>query len=709
MTSEQYEQIMDDLRDRRDWESKISTWYNVRHTGVRRLSRPYPGAPDMHFPLADTLIEKLKGFYVQLLYATQTIASFVSKRQGQSAELTTNVGGWFDYQLKQRSNFERETMIGIDQMLQNGKCPMKVRWDADEGQLALDAVDPLRLIVPVGTQELRDADWLVHVIQLSVAEYRANSNYNQDDAYVESITGKGKDESDNSEKRQSKDLREGVGYSENKNVIILWECYLRDRKSNKITVETISPLLAYDAEPIRAPFELPFNKGLFKNGERFPFCVFRTEIKDKGYYSERGVPEIVFQEEMLLNKVWNTECTHMDFFAQPQFRMTKPVANPSNYRSRPGAVVPDGLDLVQSPPLPEMLEEQKQFARALAEYRVSLPTYGQDQAIGPQAKPQGKQTATWVNAVQGLAGVTNDVRARVFRLDLGELLNLSWSILLQYATTDLAYVAQDSMTQLDPTAIHDAYEIAPSGSADSWNKQAQMQKAGQRWQTFNGNPFVKQDELVKSILELDDPRAVERLFQDPGLAQKDQAEQQALECIEMSFGWPAQTHPSDDDATHLQTLAQFFQRRLMTGEQITPELARLGLQHGGSHDQQMQQKKDKRLPMVREQMKPIIGILTQIAGSDQMPQNVVAGPGAMPTSPAPSVASGAPPQQGQDKAKVPSQSINYKDAPPSIQRQMEVREGYTPASPQETAIQHAQNLTKAQPKAPPPPPPAIAQ
>lgn len=48
--------------------------------------------------------------------------------------------------------------------------------------------------------------------------------------------------------------------------------------------------------------------------------------------------------------------------------------------------------------------------------------------------------------------------------------------------------------------------------------------------------------------------------------------------------------------------------------------------------------------------------------------------------------------------KAPSESMNYADTPPSVQRQIEAQAGLTPATPQESAIQQATAVQAAQPK-----------
>ena len=98
----------------------------------------------------------------------------------------------------------------------------------------------------------------------------------------------------------------------------------------------------------------------------------------------------------------------------------------------------------------------------------------------------------------------------------------------------------------------------------------------------------------------------------------------------MLLGFPAVVEPKDDDKAHIQSMEGFIQRRVQTGEPITPEFARLVLQHGAEHDNALAQKGDPALNQVRAQMQPMLQFLGQIAATQdqgQMPSNVVPGPG----------------------------------------------------------------------------------
>ena len=84
----------------------------------------------MHFPLIDTAVSKLTPFYYQQITGRDTLCSFVPMRQ-QLAPLTTAIERWFDYHMKENTNFQKESLTWIDHMLMTGHSVLKVFWDSD--------------------------------------------------------------------------------------------------------------------------------------------------------------------------------------------------------------------------------------------------------------------------------------------------------------------------------------------------------------------------------------------------------------------------------------------------------------------------------------------------------------------------------------------------------------------------------------------------
>lgn len=615
-----HEQIHDAIKDRQDWENRQSVFYQIRHQGIRRRNKRYPGAPDMHFPLVDASVDKHKPFLVQQVYATETAASFIAK-EPQYAEKQSDIALWFDYKLKHESNFEREAISGFDGVSQNGGCPVKCFWKCDEkgqnGVLEFDSIDPLHVIVPKWTEELQTADFLVHVIPMSIAQYKRNKLFKQDDEFIKRVKGRGNglESGDDGAKLQKAQIREGLTCGRNEEEIIVWEIYTRNPSDFcKVIVKTRSPL-CFD-EPIRADFQMSYNQGVFKDGW-FPFVQWRAEIKDKGYYSPRGLAETLAPFEQALCKSWNFSYEWMDFFSHPMFQQDGEglAGNLGNFKTIPGAVVPRGLKPFQPPSIPMDLREDMNFLRESAEYRVQTPDYG------VLAQTGGKRTAHEIAAIQTQQGSGIDLKARVIRLDLRDTYRMAWALLLQFGKDGLLYMANGASAQIDPAIICDCYVVTPSGSSDSWDSNAKRAKAWNRFEKLQGNTFINQGELVKDVLSADEAGATQRLYVEPQDTQADETEEQAYEIAIMELGFPAKVDKGDDDKAHLTCLGQYVMKRLQAGETITPAFARLALQHGSEHDQALQQKKDPALKQIRAQGAQIIQVLQTIANSDQ--QNII--------------------------------------------------------------------------------------
>ena len=136
-----------DIQDRSRWETRQKLWYEMRHNGLRRKNKPWRNASDLHFPLADSVIERLKPFYYMQVVGMDTIASFVPMRQ-QDNGMTVTAERWFDYHTKEKTNFLTECLTWIDHGLMSGRSVIKVYWDSDKKQVRYDAIDPMMVVVP---------------------------------------------------------------------------------------------------------------------------------------------------------------------------------------------------------------------------------------------------------------------------------------------------------------------------------------------------------------------------------------------------------------------------------------------------------------------------------------------------------------------------------------------------------------------------------
>ena len=421
-----HDDILQALSDRKTWETRQGTWYQMRHDGLRRRNKPWPNAADMHFPLADMLIEKLKPFYVGQIFAGDTIAAFVARSQ-EAAPFQNAASQWFDYQLKQCSNFEEEIEIAADRMLQSGRAVVKVYWDASRKELVFEAVDPLYLIVPASTGRFVEPDWIVHVQHYSKAAYRLlkDKGFDTSEETLQRICG---GDTEISQVESEKYQREGLTKPKTKDQIVVWEVFCRNTDNGQWTVRTYSPTNPRLA--LRPAFVLPYNRGVFAgNRPPPPFFDLSCEKKDRGFYDSRGVCERVGAFEASISKDWNTQKDYQTLTCSPVFYAENGVPNGANLRMVPGQILPFQLQAVTMPPLPMDLANSMMSARSTAEQLIGIPDFGTN-----QQNAQGeRKTAREVSLIANVMGQNVDLRARRFRRELAHGLNLAWAILQQYA------------------------------------------------------------------------------------------------------------------------------------------------------------------------------------------------------------------------------------------------------------------------------------
>src|SRR5271166_1213443 len=142
-----FKQIKSDIEDRSTWEDKQATCYKLRFGTLRRRTKPYKNASDYPWLLIDTDIEKAKPALVEQILGPELIASFFAKKT-QAKAYTTAVARWFNYKIKEQSNFVIEYLKVIDAFMQGGKGFLKIRWNPKEKCLDYQSISPIFLIVP---------------------------------------------------------------------------------------------------------------------------------------------------------------------------------------------------------------------------------------------------------------------------------------------------------------------------------------------------------------------------------------------------------------------------------------------------------------------------------------------------------------------------------------------------------------------------------
>ena len=556
-------QIVEAVGQRSPWEIRQTRWYELRHHGLRRTNKPWPKAADLHWPLIDTAIEKLKPLFLQQALGMDVVASFVPMRQQLNA-YTKVAEDWFNYKIRDKTNFTDEVLSWVDYTLMSGRGVMKCFWNPGDKRVGFEAVDPMYFIVPAYTVDLQDADWAVHVMPMSVGAYKRMAGqfgWKADSKTIEKIRGNPQSD-DNipgaATEDAAKQLREGITYTTNTDGVIVWEVY-RKRDDGVWEVYLYSPA-AVDLD-LRDPMELPYDHG------KLPFVDFPYEIKDKGWFSPRGVCEILAPFELSMTSMWNHKHDAMTLYNRPLFRAERELPNSINLRFSPGQILPYGVAPVQMPQPPVSFDQELNQTRAVAENRIGSPDYAMG---GAMSGGSDRRTATEIQSINAQAMQSGDLRARLFRMALGKLYRQAWGLYVQYDSKSLRYRFAEDSLDADPVALHDQYELEPKGGMDMVSRQMMVQQAINRKQLFQNSPWVDQVELDKSIMELDDPSLIKRLLRDPGQKQQDELEDETKTIPTLLIGIPVPAKPGQNFAGRIGVLMQYLNGAIQQGQQFSP-------------------------------------------------------------------------------------------------------------------------------------------
>lgn len=549
--------ILSNLEDRHVWEQRQVQLYDMRHRGLRRKYKPFPTASDLHWPLIDTNIEKLKPLYFQQIIGADTVSSFISRRT-QDPSYATIAERWFDYQLKECSNFQDVALSWIDFGLMAGRSVLKPSWDFKKKQLKFEAIPTLYSLAPNYAKTFDDMDWWIHVMPMSVDAYERDGRYNTSQEVIDQIKGGGGGDSKSLQEveERNRKLREGITYSSKDDQVIVWEVYRRVQ--DKIVVLTYSP--AAPELDLRPQKYLPFDHG------QLPGIDFAYETTDGGWYSPRGVADILAPFEVSLCNTWNHKHDAMAFFNRPMFKAEREMPNTGNLRLNPGGVLPYGLAPVPMQQSSVDFDEEMTMTRSVAEQRVANPDYGMGQVINTR----DRRTAAEINAVQAQGQQSGDLRARCFRISLSKVYRMAYSLLIQYNRDALAYRFNEETGAAPKDALHKDYDIEPKGGLNETNRQMKMVAATNRLQLLRGSAFWNQAELEKNVVELDEPSLIKRAFQDPNAKKQSEAADEMTIVPSLVLGLPVPIQPGQDYMTRIGILMGFLQNALQTHMPLPP-------------------------------------------------------------------------------------------------------------------------------------------
>lgn len=655
------------LTERYVWESRQRIYYQMRHFGLPRLNKPFPTAADGHYPEVDMAIRRLKPFWIGQVTAGDRLCSFTSMKQQLDA-MNDCAADFFNFELIQRSNFMRQLRVAIDFMLLRGRGVIKATVDPmDKYRLVHEAVDPYFIIMRHSAKGFEDADEFIHARNMTIPAYMRlpSSQYNLEGDVIRKIRG-GQDFQSLGLENLEVRLREGIAFTNLPNRTVIFEHY--EKTGGGWNVHTYCPQ-APDV-PLRNPYQV-FVK--VDNKPSQPFFSFQMEVKDEGWYSPRGLGELLGPIEQYMTKLWNFKADTISFSNTPMFTGEKELVNGNNIRFQPGEYIPGNIASIQQGPPPIDFDREIMFAKSIGEEQSQSPDFGITEE-GPQG---GKaRTATENNRIGALASAGASDNANMFREDLVKLYRHCWALICTYKDRDFKYYASQEIKILSDEVLHDQYLITPDGSPENWNRLQRFQKAVGLLQVTAGNPNVDQEPITKELLTAYDGQMALKAFVPTNMkgATEFKDEFESINGLVCPGGNRPSAMPpvlpSQDQVSRLTAILTWLNEAMTMGTPTPP------------HEKQMLlMLAQQRLDLLKKQNpKAHADIAQKFAQLEQMHQS----PGGQPPAQAALSSSGggpaAPPQSQEKPNGGESISISYRDMPEDIKRQAEAKAGFTPST-----------------------------
>ena len=573
---------MDALQNRGDLEKKLTQFESQRFCTDRpaKATFPWSGASNYRHPLAATIIDKKKPYKYKVLMSGDQLANFKSLKK-EFVEFSSGCAFYFDFHLKELTNWEREVQYVLDSGEQEGFSPIKIMYDRKKEHLTYQWIDNLFLIVPNRTTDLDEAPWLIHVLQLSPgAVKRRFKDVEGIDEFVQRINETCDTlQNDTYDKQENRYKREGIRLGEKDSYIVLWEVHYMDEEGNR-RLRTICPHdFRFDFGDDRA---YPYYDAQEVEDWGWMIKHYRRKITNKDIYSSQGVCEEVREFEFILSKAMQARQNWMSLSTSPTFSAPGGTGSTQNMTWRPGVIYPFELKMQQYPAPPAELMEEMQYIQGVAEQRAATPDFG----IGRNNTQDESRTKYEVQQIANVQGLSADLETGNWKSFLREVYRYSWRLLTQFKPKSLSYYMDNELAELDPMALEDSYQITCSGSAESVDKEFVLGKAialldlAMKYQL----PCANIEELWKNILEISKPGEVQRFFVPISTIQaKDQKKAASDINIIVGLGFPLQAQPGDNHAVSAQTGLQYLDAVAQRGEALTPQQVNLVSMYIQSH------------------------------------------------------------------------------------------------------------------------------
>ena len=393
------------------------------------------------------------------------------------------------------------------------------------------------LVVPIDTKDLNDARFIDYKFWVTKNDLKISMNDNKylkhSDETIDSWGGK-------SPKKTTTNNFKTVDIDDE--LILLHEtCCWYDIDGDGIEERCIVTWPDASPKEILRFIELPYDHGMW------PYVQVKRELLNDWFYSTRGYPSLDEDFQKGISTAVNQAIDNGTLVNQPERVARKGViSNPRNRRFLPGEFTETNgsiseYETRQHPNISQPgLFQQAQFLKSWSDQRS--PNSGQsfsNAAELPGLGQQGQKTKFEVQAQVGQQAQAQSLDLQVFQQQMAVVYYQIDALYNQFGSDEeeIQITGQPPL-RVSRDEVQAKFNIVPNGRLDNATPQARLQKKMFAFQIGFGNPFVKQNDLIREIFEDIDSRlaklvlkSAEELAQEAqqSIEQAQQAEQEGMQ------------------------------------------------------------------------------------------------------------------------------------------------------------------------------------
>jgi len=491
------ETILEDVTNRTKW-AAIDEEIIKRRLGQRKKkkTKPYDGAPNSLVPIVDDITREKTDQEITMTCNAPIFAHVIPLQKDMAEKDRATAEMAFDAFLRYTVGIRPKLEEAMDTKNVRGFGLFKI-FRSEDARFGLmpdcDSIDPRDLIVPYFTKDLKDAIRITHVLRLNEKEMKDREDqkgWKNVDAVIQKALKDG-DESDKSnEKNQLQAVASIVGLTtsgEKSKICVVWEHWhyatdedvewdkLKEVKKGEKCCTVFSP----DADNLILSI-YPWREEDIDNvqgKERpWPFIQARYENRSRYYYETRGIGHICMDDQICATAEQNAKLTLMDYYQQPLLTGVGAKAS-TNVNFEPGSVLPEGLDFVAPPTIPNQFDfDVEMFRRTAARRGGAASQYEFSREMGSTGKIQ--KTATEVKEESLRSNILSSASVDRFNDPCQELYQQLWDDLARMKKELPLIINKAFKGTADPATIYKfPVMIIPSTSAKMLNPDTQFNQS----------------------------------------------------------------------------------------------------------------------------------------------------------------------------------------------------------------------------------------